>query len=147
MLNRVDSKLPGLKEKLSQINDQILAVNEIDFDLDVSKAWVPAGVATVKDRQVRIETDLEYTFTTTLKVGAAGFPTADPANDLVPGVEVGALVGVLTINGKPGKPFGIRGKYENTFKEEGQLFLKINAPNGHKSTGKLKVKLSGFVRG
>lgn len=145
-LGKLDPKLPGIKEKITQLTDLALGQTEIDFELDVSKNWVQPGVQVVKDKPVRIEVDGEYNFVATVKSSPNGLPTAEPATDLIPGVETGAVVGVLSNNGKPGKPFAVKAKFENTFKEEGVLYLKVNVPSGHKSTGKLKVKLSGFIR-
>jgi hypothetical protein len=47
---------------------------------------------------------------------------------------------------KPGKPFLVGTGDTITPHETGLLFLKINAPAGHKNNGRLKVQMTGNVR-
>ena len=47
---------------------------------------------------------------------------------------------------KPGKPFLVGNGGTITPRETGLLFLKVNAPAGHKSIGRLKVRMTGNVR-
>ena len=50
--------------------------------------------------------------------------------------------------GKPkmSKPFLIGEKAEFTPQADGVLMIGLNLPAGHKSTGKLKVRISGYIR-
>jgi hypothetical protein len=53
---------------------------------------------------------------------------------------------VVVNNGKSGKAVPLKSKMQWVPPEDGMVMLKINAPTGHKCTGKLTVKLSGLVR-
>ena len=53
---------------------------------------------------------------------------------------------VVVTNGKPGKPIAIKSSIQWIPQEEGAVMLKVNAPAGYKSSGKLTVKVSGLVR-
>ena len=47
---------------------------------------------------------------------------------------------------KIGEPFEIGASKEFTPKEDGILLLNVNLPSGHKSTGKLRVHVSGHIK-
>ena len=47
---------------------------------------------------------------------------------------------------KIGDPFEIGASKEFTPKEDGVLLLNINLPQGHKSTGKLLVRIAGHIK-
>lgn len=147
VLLKLDPNLPGLKERLEKLTDQSLESNEFEFDLDVSKGWTSTGAMTVKDRLVRIEATGDYKLSISQEVGPGGLPTEDAASDVVAGIAPGALMGVLVVDKKPGKPFPIGAKHESTPDKSGLLLLKVNVPAGHKCSGKLKVTLGGFARG
>ncbi|HTN02243.1 MAG TPA: hypothetical protein VL132_10210 [Planctomycetaceae bacterium] len=147
VLLKLDPKMPGLKEKLDKLTDLSLESNEFEFDLDVSRGWTNVGAMAVKDRLVRIEAKGDFKFSVTLETTPDGLPTDDAAADFVAGIAPGALMGVLVVDNKPGKPFAIRSRHEFTPDKNGVLLLKVNAPNGHKCSGKIQVKLSGFSRG
>jgi hypothetical protein len=66
---------------------------------------------------------------------------------MVPGIPCGAVMGIILANGKPGKPFVIGDGRDFTPKETGTLFLRVNCPGDNKNTGKLKVSISGYVKG
>jgi hypothetical protein len=146
VLEKLDPKLPGLQAKIDQLKDKSLNSSEFEYELDVSRGWSPPLGMVVKDRVARIEAVGDYQFVTALTVTGDGLPMSDTGTDLVGGVPVGALIGVL-INPetrKPGKPFEIKAKREWTPRESGLLQLKVNVPNGHKCTGKLTIKLGGI---
>uniref|UniRef100_A0A7C4LN11 Uncharacterized protein n=1 Tax=Schlesneria paludicola TaxID=360056 RepID=A0A7C4LN11_9PLAN len=148
VLQKLDPKLPGLKEKIDQLTEKMLESSEFEVELDVSRGWtIPIGLVH-KDKIVRIEANGDYEFAVALRTTADGLPTDDNGNDLVGGIPVGALMGMIVNpeNRKPGKPFEIKSKREWTPQQTGLLRLNINLPNGHKSSGKLKVKLSGVTR-
>ena len=48
-------------------------------------------------------------------------------------------------NDKIGDPFEIGTNKEFTPKEDGVLLLNVNLPPGHKSTGKLRIRISGHI--
>ena len=47
---------------------------------------------------------------------------------------------------KVGEPFEVGTSKEFTPKEDGILLLNVNLPAGHKSTGKLRVHVSGHIK-
>jgi hypothetical protein len=148
VLEKLDPKIPGLKDKLAQLKEKSLDSSEFEYEMDVSKGWTPAVGMVFKDRMARIEANGDYNFSATLPVTADGLSTSDTGADLVGGVPVGALIGVIVNpeNKKPGKPFEIKAKREWTPRETGYLQLKVNVPNGHKSTGKLTIKFGGVAK-
>jgi hypothetical protein len=148
VLQKLDPKLPGLKDKIEQLTEKSLDSSEFEIEMDVSKGWTQAIALIQKDRLVRIEASGDYKFIATLPATAEGLPTSDNGADVYPGAPVGALIGVIVNaeTNKPGKPFEIRSKKDWTPKEAGYLQLKVNLPNGHKSTGRLKIKVSGAAK-
>jgi hypothetical protein len=148
VLEKLDPKIPGLQAKLDQLKEKSLDSSEFEYEMDVGKGWTPAIGMVFKDRVTRIEASGDYTFTATLPVTADGLPTSDTGADLIGGVPLGALIGVIVNpeNKKPGKPFEIKAKREWTPRETGYLQLKVNVPNGHKSSGKLTIKLGGVAK-
>ncbi len=147
VLLKLDPKMPGLKDKLDKLTDLSLESNEFEFDLDVGRGWTNVGAMAVKDRLVRIEAKGDFKFSVTLETTPDGLSTDDAGKDFVAGIAPGALMGVIMVDNKPGKPFPIGSRHEFTPDKNGILFLKVNAPNGHKCTGKIQVTLSGFSRG
>lgn len=145
VLQKLNPKLPGLKDKIDQLTEKSLDSSEFDIEMDVSKGWTPAVAMLQKDRLVRIEATGDYKFVATLPITADGFPTSDNGVDVFPGAPVGALIGIIVNaeTNKPGKPFEVRAKKEWSPPQAGYLQLKINVPNGHKCTGKLKINISG----
>ncbi len=145
VLHKLDPKLPGLKDKIDKLTEKSLDSSEFEIEMDVSKGWTSAVAMLQKDRLVRVEATGDYKFIATLPVTAEGFPTSDNGIDLYPGAPLGALIGVIVNSetNKPGKPFEVRAKKDWNAPQSGYLQLKVNVPNGHKCTGRLKVKISG----
>ena len=157
VLQKLDPKNELIKKKLEHLDDQILESTEFDLDLDPSKSWQPVGLV-VKDRLYRIEVDGDYKFITTSTVGPEGFPTKDPANDMV-SAPLGAVVAVIVPpggataggggggggggNNRQPNAFFVGAKLEQAAQRDGMLLLKVNVPAGSKCTGKLKVKVGG----
>lgn len=146
VLLKLDPDRPGLKEKLDKLTEMALESNEFEFDLDVSQGWTNVGAMAVKDRLVRIEAKGDFKFSVSVDTTPEGLPSDNPATDFVAGIAPGALMGVLVVDNKPGKPFPIKSRHEFTPDKNGLLLMKVNAPSGHKCTGKISVKLSGFGR-
>lgn len=147
VLLKLNPQFPGLKEKVKQLEEKMFDAHEVEFILDTGKGWVPVGGAVTKGQAVRVEVAGEYKFNVSASVTADGFPSADPKTDYIEGVPCGALIAmVVSKDGKPGKPLALKSKNTWTPQDEGLLMLKVNAPAGHKCTGKLTVKLSGLVR-
>lgn len=147
VLLKLNPKLPGIKEHVEKLDEQLLSSNEFEVELDTSKGWSTAVATVIKDKPVRIQAQGQYQFTLTHLVGPDGFPTDEPSRDMSAGIPLGALMGIIVENGKPGKPFVIGAKKEWTPKESGPLLLRVNVPNDAKCGGRLKVTFSGFARG
>lgn len=150
-LQRLDDDIPGVKEKLKSLEESIMTDNPSEVSLDVSKGWNNPIARVEKGKPIRIQAVGKYRFQMLpVVVGPQGFST-DDVKDLRKNVRLGALTALIIpiIKGKPGKPgepIEIGAGREITPKESGFLFLTVNAPPGHKSTGKLDVQLSGYVK-
>ena len=147
VLEKLDPKLPGLKDKIKELTDKGLDATEFEIELDVGKGWTAPVGAVEQGRVVRVDASGAYKFIATLPVTADGLPTSDTGLDLTPGIPLGALMGVIVDpkDRKPGKPFEIKAQREWTPRESGFLLLKVNLPNGHKSTGKLTIRFGGVI--
>lgn len=143
---KLNNRVPGLKAKIKELNEGILNSNPADFELDTSLGWGEPRALVYKGRSFRVQAAGTYSFVVNQTLDPEGFPNEDPTKDMTSGVRCGALMGIIITNGKPGKPFPIGQENEVTPKDDGLLFLRINAPAGHKCIGKLKVQLSGYVR-
>lgn len=149
-LFKLDPLNEPVKNKLSSLQERIFDSHEFDIDLDTAKAWQPLGTVT-KDRPLRIVVSGEYKFSTSLSTGPNGFPTENPAEDLIPGVPLGSVIAVIAAPGAPAtkdkgpKPFSVGKDYQKPAERDGVLYLKVNAPPGSKCTGKLQVKISGAI--
>lgn len=158
VLQKLDPKNEIIKKKLEQLDEQLLDSTEFELELDPSKAWQPVGLV-LKDRLFRVEVEGDYKFISTATIGPEGFPTKDPANDMV-GAPLGSVVAiVLPPGGSTGggggagggggggnrqpNAFFVGSKYEQAAQRDGMLLLKVNVPPGAKCTGKLKVKVGG----
>jgi len=150
-LQRLDNEIPGVKEKLKEIEESIMTDNPADFSLDVSKGWNDPIARVEKGKPIRIQAVGKYRFQiASIAVGPEGFPTKD-VRDVNKNVGLGALTALVVpiVKGKPGKPgapIEIGSGREITPKESGFLFLAVNAPPGNRCTGKLDVQISGYVK-
>ena len=146
----IKKDVPGVKDMINQLNEKLITSNSSDFEIDASRNWSsPAGFV-AKGKIVRVQSIGTYNFKADLKVTVGGFPTKSPMKDISPGIPVGALMGVVVSRGKGkpkmSKPFVIGEKAEYVPKEDGILMLGLNLPAGHRSTGKIKVRISGYIR-
>lgn len=157
-VGRLKPDLPGLKEKIDKLNEAVFETNDFDVDLDVADPW-KAQVHVVKGKPVRVEAQGSYKITLAGPCDASGLPTKDPRTDMAAGVRCGALMALVVPipepggaktggrpNDKIGEPFEIGTSKEFTPKEDGVLLLNVNLPTGHKSTGKLRVHISGHIK-
>jgi hypothetical protein len=150
-LQKLDPRNEPIKAKLGELNAKIIATNEFDAEIETDASWQPIGAVT-KDRMLRIRVAGDYNLTISLtSLGPDGLPTANPAEDLVANVPLGAVMGVITPAGsaggnqadKPPRPFAVGSSYEKPADRDGILHLKVNVPPGARCTGTLKVKVSG----
>lgn len=148
VLEKLDPKLPGLKDKISQLTDKSLDSSEYEIEMDVAKDWTPIVGMVYQGRVVRIVVDGEYKLNVALSVTADGVAVNETGSEMVAGIPLGALMGVILDpkDKKPGKPFELKAKREWTPRESGFLQLRMNLPSGHRSTGKVTVKLGGVSR-
>lgn len=149
-IRKIKKDVPGVNEMIKQLNEKLMTSNSSDFEIDASRNWSnPAGFV-AKGKMVRIQATGAYDFVTDLKVSVAGFADQTPMKDLAKGIPTGALMGIVITRekGKPkmSKPFEIGEKAEYVPKDDGVLMIGLNLPAGHRSTGKIKVRISGFIK-
>lgn len=150
LIVKVKKDVPGVKKMIEQLNEKLMTSNSSDFEVDASRNWsTPAGLV-AKGKMVRIQSVGTYDFKADLKVPVGGFPSTAPMKDVSRGVPVGALMGVVVSRekGKPkmSKPFVIGEKAEYVPKDDGVLMIGLNLPAGHRSSGKVKVRISGYIK-
>ena len=152
LILKLSPEVKGVRAKIKQLDEEMLSANELEADVDTSKGWGQPVAAVFKGQAFRIQSAGDYRFVTSLSIGPSGFSEADTARDMAAGIRCGALIGVVVPapeagkKPKPGKPFLVGNGGTITPRETGLLFLKVNAPAGHKSNGRLKVRMTGNVR-
>lgn len=150
-IGKVKDDVPGLKEKLQALKESALGSNKSSIDLDVAKGWTDPVGRVEKGKPFRVESTGTYKFSAMATLGPKGYPTDDLQKEMVPGARCGALCALIVPvddKGKPGKPLDpieIGEARDINPKENGLLFLSVNLPPGHKSTGKIDVVLSGHI--
>lgn len=143
----VNPQSASIQKKLDQVKEGVMNANDYAVDVNPARGWEPSGAMVFENRALRIKTEGTYKFDAGPgSLTAAGFPQKEPAQDMVPGIIGGALMGMIVNDGKPGRPFFIGESLDFTPKENGMLHLRVNAPAGNKNTGKLRVSISGYVQ-
>jgi hypothetical protein len=158
VLQKLDPKNEAIQTKLKLLNERIMEATLQDLEIDSDAQWTPVG-RVVKGRPIRIEASGDYKVTATLEAGPAGMPSTNPVTDLVAGVPLAALMGVIlpaadpsSSAGQPAsgnqqpqqpKPFTVGAAYDRPADRDGILYLKVNVPPGSKCTGRLQARLSG----
>jgi len=152
LLIKVGGDLPVVKNKIREIDESLLDSNDFQIELDVRKGWgTPVGQVQ-KGKRIRIQVGGRYQFVASQTLGPDGFAGETAVKGLAQGVPCGALMGMIVSKAEKGKglqtgkPFLVGNGKDFQPKEDGLLFFKVNAPAGHKSSGRIQVKLSGFVR-
>jgi tetratricopeptide (TPR) repeat protein len=152
VLYKLDPKNESLKKRISEMDDKMLERTEVDQKFNTGNDWTMVGTVE-KDKPARVEAIGEYKLAlTTTSLNADGFPSADVAHDLMGKIPTGALMGAIMTEAnqkdkKMPEPFAIKSKHDFTPREDGELYLKINAPPGAKCIGDLRLKLNGIGRG
>lgn len=158
-VSKLKPELPGLKEKIEKLNDSLFESNELEVEQDAKESW-KAQVLVTKDKPIRIDAVGEYTIMMSIKTDANGLSVKDAKTDMVAGVRCGALMGIVVPipesgstkassrndRERVGTPFEIGTSKEFTPKEDGILLLNLNLPSGHKSVGKVRVRVSGHIK-
>lgn len=142
---KLNPKVPGVGAKLRELDEQILTANEVDLEVDTSSGWGDPRGRVAKGKPFKIQAQGTYRLVASLTVGPDGFPSKDAINDMAAGVPCGALMGLIVAKKKPGRPFTIGSGQTITPKEDGLLFMRVNVPPGSKCSGRIKVRLSGYV--
>ena len=152
-LRKLNPGNDAVKKKLADLDRRQLDAEEFKVEIDPAKPWVAVG-AVRKDRPVRIRVTGEYRLTVSATVGPNGMPAKDPAADLVPGMALGALLGVIAPPaaagerqmGRPPKPFLVASEFDRPADADGVLYLKANLPLDAKCTGRLEALVSGATK-
>jgi hypothetical protein len=156
-LSKLDPQNEPFRARLAALGEQILDANEFEIDLEPGKSWQAVGMVT-KGQTVRIRVSGEYKLGGVFSVGPDGMETGHPAEELVAGVQPGAVMGVVApadpavrpgSNGpgdKPPQPFKVGASYQRPADRDGRLYLKANVPPGGRCTGRLTAKISGVAR-
>lgn len=142
---KIKPDLPGAKERIEKLQNDIISKNDFTFDLEPTGLWSKPVAYVRKDKPFRIQVAGSYKLTVSETIGPDGYPEGDLQREMLEGIKTGELAGMIVANNKPGEPFSIGSEKDFTPKEGGMLFLKVNVPPGSKTTGKLKVRLSGYV--
>jgi hypothetical protein len=148
-LHKLDPADESIRGRLDALAEKILETSSYELDIDPGKSWQPVG-RLVKDQAFRVAVTGESRFVITATAGPAGLAEGNPAEDLVSGVPLGAVMGVVAPPGggrgggdKQPKPFAVGAAAERKADRDGVLYLKINAPPGSKITGKFTVTVAG----
>ncbi|MDA0806994.1 MAG: hypothetical protein O3B68_03290 [Planctomycetota bacterium] len=150
-VQRVDSSIAGVKEKLDTIEETILSANPYELSIDSAKGWGEPIARVEQGKKFRVAAKGSYKFVVQETVGPTGFPSDDPLRQMTKGIPSGALMAiVIPLNdrgkpGKPGQPIEIGDGKEITPKESGLLLIGVNAPAGNKNQGNIDIQLSGYL--
>ncbi len=150
-IGKIKDDVPGLKEKLQALKDSAMGSNKSSIDLDVTKGWTDPVGRVEKGKPFRVESSGTYKFSAMATLGPKGYPTEDLQKEMVPGARCGALCAlIIPVDdkgklGKPLEPIEVGEGRDINPKENGLLFLSVNLPPAHKSTGKIEVTLSGHI--
>ena len=143
-LKQLNPKMDGLSDHITSINEELMHENQNEFELDTRKTWEPIGNV-MEGRPFRIAAAGDYKLTFSATVGVTGLAPDEESKDYIPGAPLGCLLATVVVDGKPGKPFPINAGLEHTPKKSGQVFLKVNVPEGARCVGKLKIQVSGYI--
>lgn len=156
-LQKLDPKNEPIKAKLGQLNEKILDASEIELDIDSAGRWQPVGTV-VKDRAFRIRASGDYKLALTQTAGPEGMSTDNIAEDVMPGVPLGAVMGVIVppdslaqLAGgrqpeRPLRPFTVGANLDRNADKDGVLYVRVNVPSVAKCTGKLALRVNGVDR-
>lgn len=144
-LRKLNPRMPGLRERIESIQEEMLQANETELEIDTSKGWGTAIALVEQGKPFRIAAAGDYRIRYDVTLGVQGLPAGSGATGLIEGIPWGALIGVVATDGEIGKPFAVQSGLEYTPEKSGQLYLRVNLPAEARCTGKVKVRLSGGV--
>jgi len=145
----LDPKRPGVDAKITFIDEKVLTAHETDFDLDADGGWHATKISLTKDEPIRLSVKGTYRLMLNAVLTPKGFPASDPKIDMIAGIPLGAVTGIVVSSekeGKKGNPFDIGDGDQFTPKETGQLYLRVNCPQDNKNVGKLKISMTGNLK-
>ena len=156
---KLDDSLDVFKDRIKELDEQIMTSNSADLEIDTSKGWTPVALV-AKGRKFRIEADGQYKTTMSMNLDVNGLTADLQAGGIAGGIPLGELMGMVLPaasapqpqrgkkkpQDKKPKPFRIGKGREISPGENGQLLLKVNLPATAKCTGKIKVHVSGYIR-
>jgi hypothetical protein len=155
VLQKLDPKNEVIREKLMSLNERMMEATQQEVELEANAQWTAVG-RVMRGRPIRIQASGEYKITATMETGPAGMSSTNPVSDLVAGVPLGALMGVILpvpekatdgeqrpAANQQAQPFGVGVAYDRPADRDGILYLKVNVPPGAKCTGRLKAQVSG----
>lgn len=146
MLQAIVAVSPGaqaIRAKLKQVEDQVLAANDVQIDVSAKSGWQDTNIVLQDGKTVRFTAVGSYRLELSNALGAEGFPDKDPSRDVISSLPAGALIGIVIKGNKPGKPFLIGEGRDYTPRESGPLYVRINSPLDNKNTGKISLVISG----
>lgn len=168
-LNSLNPTMPGLKDEIQKIQNELLEENPGELTFDTRKqVWLPVG-RVQKGKPVRLQCTGEYklTLSTTLMADGMNKPTravqatttspkkrggqSDKSQrtqediHFVENLPLGCLAGVIVDGTKLGEPFKIGAQTSLNPKSDGILIVKTNLPQGVRCTGKLELTFSGYI--
>lgn len=144
-LQKLAPRMPGLKEEMKRISEELMQANGMEMEIDTSKSWGLPVAVVEEGRPFRIASLGDYKIDYKATITMEGLKSEDPNTDMIQEAPFGALIGVIVDGGEIGKPFAVRSGLEVHPKKSGQLFLRVNVPGGARCNGKIKVALSGNV--
>ncbi|MEP3482650.1 MAG: hypothetical protein ABJZ55_25630 [Fuerstiella sp.] len=170
-LSSLNPTMPGLKEQIKQIQDELLEENpgEVTFDTR-NQVWLAVG-RVQKGKTVRMQCTGDYKLTLTSKMSVEGLQKTPSTSgeqpprrrgaggngkgqqpkrtqeevNFVENLPLGCLAGIIVEGKDLGEPFQISGSTTLNPKSDGILFIKTNLPAGCRCTGKLELVFSGYI--
>lgn len=143
-LKQLNPKLQGLGDRIASISEELMQENADEIELDTRKTWELVGNV-FEDKKFRLQAAGQYKMTYAATIGVEGLQPDEKSKDHIAGAPLGCLLGVIVTDGKPGRPFPVKAELEHTPKKSGQLFLKVNLPEGSRCVGTIKVRFSGYI--
>lgn len=144
-LKTLNPKLTGLDDRIKSISEELMQENSNTIKIDTRKSWQFIGDVAA-ERPFRLAARGEYKLTVTTVVGIDGMVVDKENKDYLPTAPLGCLMGVIVVDGKPGRPFPLKSEMEHTPKKSGKFFVKVNVPEGARCTGNLDMLVSGYIQ-
>lgn len=145
----LDSSRNEVRKRLEELRNRVFDDNEVQVEIEVARGWVATGLKIRQDEAIRFTAEGTYKFIANMDLSAEGTATSEVSRDMVSGIPLGQLMGVVLPPPKKrqkpklGEPFAIGREAEIVPEDSGLLFLRLNVPPGTKSVGSVRVTISG----